>query len=251
MARVNAPQGDAFSAFTTTRASDREQDDHDGEDGEQRDEAAAPAHLLAGHLPERLPVAAHRAEEDHEILHGAAEHRPGDQPQGAGQVAELGREGGPHERTGPGDRGEVVAEHDPLARGHEVAAVVEPLGRHRPRGVEAEDFRRDEGRVETIGHEVRAGRGHHEPHAVDRLVAPGGDDGEPGRPDEGDRGPQDCPVFSCCLREPHPTRPRVGTQPGPRCTATLPAVPQAQGRPHRGEGDQPPRRRGDEGVPSF
>ena len=30
----------------------------------------------------------------------------------------------------------------------------------------------------------------------------------------------------------------------------LASVPEAEERPHRGQGDQPPRRRGDEGVPS-
>ncbi len=48
-------------------------------------------------------------------------------PQRAGQVAELGGQRRADQRAGAGDRGEVVAEHDPAVGRHEVAAVVEAL----------------------------------------------------------------------------------------------------------------------------
>ncbi len=123
--------------------------------------ASSPARrldLVAGDLAERAAVAAQREEQDHEVLHAAAEHGSGHEPERAGQVAELRRERRPDERPGAGDRREVVAEHHPAVRRHEVAAVVEPLGGRRPRAVEREHARRDEGRVEAVGDEVRARR---------------------------------------------------------------------------------------------
>ena len=59
----------------------------------------------------------------------------------ARQKAELRGERRADERAGAGDRGEVMAEDDPAVRRHEVAAVVEPLGRRRARRVEREDLR--------------------------------------------------------------------------------------------------------------
>ena len=75
--------------------------------------------------PERFAVAADGAEEDDEVLHGAAEHRADEDPQGAGQIAELGGQHGADQRAGSGDGGEVVAEDDPFVGGHEVLAVAE------------------------------------------------------------------------------------------------------------------------------
>ena len=136
----------------------REQDDHDREDGDHGEEAGPAAHLVAGHLPERAAVAAQREEEDHEVLHAAAEDRPRDEPERPRQVAELRGQGRADERPRPRDRREVVAEHHPAVRGHEVAPVVEPLRRRRAGGVEGQDPRREEGGVEAVGDEVRAAR---------------------------------------------------------------------------------------------
>ena len=71
------------------QAHHRQQDDHDQQHGDQRDEAADLADLLARHLPQRFAVAAHGGEQDDEVLHGAAQARADDDPQCAGQVAEL------------------------------------------------------------------------------------------------------------------------------------------------------------------
>ena len=54
--------------------------------------AAMPAtgiHFLLRDLAERLAVAPHRRAQDQEVLHRAAEHDAGDQPDRAGQKAEL------------------------------------------------------------------------------------------------------------------------------------------------------------------
>ena len=170
----------------------REQDDHDREDRDHGEEPRAAAHLVARHLPERAAVAAQREEEDHEVLHAAAEDGAGDEPERPRQVAELRRERRPDERPGAGDRREVVAEDHPAVRGHEVAPVVEPLGRRRARGVEREDARGDEGGVEAVRDEVRAERPRHEEDAVDGLAARERDRGEPARAHEGDGEPGEC-----------------------------------------------------------
>ena len=133
-----------------------DQDDHDREDRDHREEPRPPADLVARHLAERLAVAAQREEQDHEVLHAAAEHDADHDPERARQVAELRGEHRADERTRAGDRGEVVAEDDPAVGRHEVAAVVEPLGRGGARRVEREHLRGDEGRVEAVGDEVGA-----------------------------------------------------------------------------------------------
>ena len=48
--------------------------------------------------------------------------------------------------------------------------------------------------------------------------------------------------------EDDPARPRSTRKPGRASTATPPALPETQIRPHRRQSHQPPRRRGDEGV---
>ena len=88
--------------------------------------------------------------QDHEVLHGAAEHDADQDPERAGQVAELRREDRADERARPGDRGEVVAEDDPAVGRDEVAPVVEPHGRRRAPVVEREDPPREEARVEAV-----------------------------------------------------------------------------------------------------
>ena len=89
---------------------------------------------------------------------------PGRKPNCAASV-------GPTSGPGAGDRREVVAEEHPSVRRHEVAAVVEPLGRRRARGVELEHRVGDEPRVEAVGDEIGADRGDDEPRRADRLAA--------------------------------------------------------------------------------
>ena len=114
----------------------RDQDDHDHQRADHRGEAADRAELVARHLAEAAAVAARRQEQDRHVLHAAAEHAADQDPQRARQIAELRRERRADQRTGAGDRGEVMAEHDPAMRRHEVAAVVQPHRRRCARGVE-------------------------------------------------------------------------------------------------------------------
>ena len=89
-AMVNTPHGLSRSALTTTSAST----------ASRMIMIARMATIAAmpvtgpisslRHLAQRLAVAAHRGEEDDEVLHRAAEHDAEDDPERAGQVAELG-----------------------------------------------------------------------------------------------------------------------------------------------------------------
>ena len=91
-ATVEVAHGLPNIAFTTTSAEHADQDDHDREHADQRRRAADRADLLAHHLAEALAVAAHRADQDREVLHRAAEHDADQDVERAGQVAELRRE---------------------------------------------------------------------------------------------------------------------------------------------------------------
>jgi len=105
-----------------------EQDDDDAEHRDVGYETANAADFRFCHRGERLAVAADGKEQDDEILHATAQDCAGDDPERAGQVAELGSEDWTYERSGAGDGGEVVPEDHPLVGGNEVAAVFETLG---------------------------------------------------------------------------------------------------------------------------
>ena len=85
----------------------------------------------------------------------------------------------------------MAVEH-PAAGGHEVAAVLEALGRCGPALVEAEDAVGDEPRVEPVGQRVGAETRDDQPRGADGLTAAERDDAERdrsrdghGQPDEG------------------------------------------------------------------
>jgi hypothetical protein len=82
------------------------------------------------------------------------------------------------QRPGTGDRGEVVAEHDPAVGRHEVAPVVEPHRRRRPRGVEREHARGDDPAVEAVGDRVGAQRRGEQPCRADALASQQREPGE-------------------------------------------------------------------------
>ena len=164
----------------------RQDDDHDREDGDQGGDAADDADLLADHLAEALPVAAHREEHDGQVLHRAGEDDADDDPDGARQVAHLGGEHRADERAGAGDGGEVVAEEHPAVGDVEVDAVLQPLGRGGPLVVGPQHLVGDEPRVEAVGDRVRAQRGEQQPQRRDRLAA---GDGQHAPADRADRRP--------------------------------------------------------------
>ena len=93
------------------------------------------AELIARHLAEAAAVAARGQQQDRHVLDAAADDGADQDPQRAGQIAELRGERRADQRAGAGDGGEVVAEDDPAMGRHEVAAVVEALGGRGARGV--------------------------------------------------------------------------------------------------------------------
>src|SRR5439155_4793616 len=64
-------------------------------------EAAERPDLVLRHLPERAAVAAEAAAQDAEVLHRAAQHHAGQDPERAGQITELRRERRADQRPGP------------------------------------------------------------------------------------------------------------------------------------------------------
>ena len=123
------PHGLALSAFTTTSASTAISTIM------MPSTATSAVYPATGPIssfaiwPSDLPSRRIDDAEDHEVLHRAAERDADDDPDHAGQIAELRGERRADERAGSGDGREVMAEHDPVVRRHEVAAVVESLGR--------------------------------------------------------------------------------------------------------------------------
>ena len=190
-AMVNVPQGLPLSAFTTTSATTASRMIMISRTVIKRGESADFADLFAGHLAERFAVAAHGAEQDHEILHGAAEHRADDDPERAGQIAELRGERGADQRTGAGDGGEMVAEDDPFIGGLEIVAVAQTLGGGGALVVEDHHSRGDEFCVEAESDGVGAGGGHDQPDAVNGFTAIGGDSSKAEGGDERYEAPED------------------------------------------------------------
>ena len=144
---------------------------HDHQHADQRGEAGDGADLVRGHAPERTAVALERVAEDDEILDASAEHGADDDPQSRGQVAELRGEDRADERSGSGDRGEVMAEGDPFWGGHVVAAVVQAHRGSDVRVVEFEHAIGDEARVEAVAERIDAYRGDDEPQHAGFLAA--------------------------------------------------------------------------------
>ena len=126
------------------------------------------AHLHADQFAERAPVAAHRDEQDHEILHRARQHDADEDPQRAGQIAHLRGQHRPDQRPRAGDRGEMVAEQDaPVGRD-----VIEPVGaanrRRRSRRIDAAARGVAMNlRVEAIRDQIGAERRGDDPQRVD------------------------------------------------------------------------------------
>ena len=153
------------------QAEHRDQDHHDHQHANQRGEAADRSDFLGRHPAERAAVALQRVAEDHEILDASAEHRADDDPDGRRQIAELCGQHRADQRTGAGDRGEMMAEGDPLLGRHVVAAVVQADRRRNVRVVEFKHAVGDESRVETIAEGVNAHRRDDEPeHARPRRA---------------------------------------------------------------------------------
>ncbi len=123
---VNTPQGLSASVFTTTsdRTASRMTMMARIAIMQVAITPARGVHFLLHHLAERFAIAPDGGEEDHKILHRAAEHDADQNPECARQITELGGEHRADQRPGPGDGGEMMAEDDPFVCFYEVPAVV-------------------------------------------------------------------------------------------------------------------------------
>jgi hypothetical protein len=121
------------------------------------------ADFIARHLAERFAIPAHGTEQNHEVLHRAAEHCAEQDPKRPRQIAELRGERGAHQRPRSGNCSEVMAEQYPLIRRFEIMAVAEPFGGRGPSIIEQHDFGRDELCVETEANQENGCRRRNQP----------------------------------------------------------------------------------------
>ena len=108
-----------------------DQHDHDAEYGDERRRARNGADLVPRHCSQRTTVAPNGGKQDDEILHGASEHDARNDPDRAGEKAELRGERRTNQRSRPRNGREVVAEHHPSIRREIVATILEPNRRCR------------------------------------------------------------------------------------------------------------------------
>ncbi len=143
-----------------------EKNDHDGQDRKLSNEAAALADFFAGYFAESPSVAPDGAEENDEVLYASGEDSSRDQPQRAGQVAELCGKRGADERARPSNGGEMMAKQNPFIGGHEVAAIVVTFGGSCAGVIQGQQACRDERGIKAISDQVRAARGDHKPGGI-------------------------------------------------------------------------------------
>ena len=144
---------------------------HDHQHADQRGKAGDGADLVRRHAPERTAVTLERVAEDDEILDAAAEYGADDDPQSRRQVTKLRGEDRTDERSGAGDRCEVMAEGDPFWSGHIIAAVVQADRGSDVSVIELEHAIRDEARVEPVAERIDADCGDDEPQYARVLAA--------------------------------------------------------------------------------
>ena len=121
---VNVAHALSASALTTTMPEAGHRDDQDEEDGDGGGDAGDRTDLGARDVGERPAASPRRGPQPEEVLDRAGQADAADQPDQARGVAELRGEHRTDERTGAGDRREVVAEQHPAAGGVVVRAVV-------------------------------------------------------------------------------------------------------------------------------
>ena len=188
---VKRPQGLSASALTTTSDSTARMMIMMASTPTSASDPGIGPQLHLDHLAQRLAVAPHRGEEHDEVLHGAGDHDADENPHRPRQEAHLRRQHRSHQRSGAGDRGEVVTVEHPLVRRHVVHAVVVPLGRRLAAVVEHEHLLGDELAVEAVGDEIRRECGGHQPDGVDVLAAVERQRSERERTDDGDAAPDE------------------------------------------------------------
>src|SRR6185312_6993777 len=175
--REGAP-GTGFERVHNNQRNHSQQKHDDADDRDERDGAGSLAYLLAGHLAEGFAVTTNGEQQDHEVLHAAAEDRAGKNPDGSGKITELSGEHRPNQRSGTGNGCEMMAEDHPLVGGHEIAPIFQALSGSGALGIKAKNFRRDKFAVETITQRITAQGGDNDPHGIDSFAAAQSDGGK-------------------------------------------------------------------------
>ena len=169
---------------------DREQNHQNGQNRQHRDETRRRIQFLLDHLAERFAVAPHRAKQNDEILHRAAEHDADENPQRPRQITELRGEHRPDERSRPGNGREMMAEDDPFVRLHEILAVVVDLARRGAAVVERQHARGNPFGVKPVADGVGADRRDENIGGIDRLAPAKRQRGVSRRAEQGEQEPE-------------------------------------------------------------
>ena len=90
------------------------------------------ATIAIGDFRERCAAPANGSGKDEHVLHGPRQADADDQPQEPGHVPVLNRQHRTDQRSGPGNRGEVVAEEHPFIGRIVVVPVAKAMGRRQP-----------------------------------------------------------------------------------------------------------------------
>src|SRR5690606_31755915 len=138
---------------------DERDDDVDERDPDEREHRGARgrAEVLSRDLGDRSAAVSHRSDQAREVVDGADQHDAEADPEEAGQPPEgLAGEDRSDDRSGRGDRREVLREEVERSRRYEIDAVGTRLGRGRARIVE-EKMPRDEGAVELVARDEQDG----------------------------------------------------------------------------------------------
>ena len=125
-------------------------EDIEEQDGKGRCQTCFVTDLGFGDFGNGLAVVPHGAEEDDHIVDGTGEYTADENPQGTGQVAELGCDDRTDQRAGTGDSCEMVAENDVFVRRYIVVTVFKTEGRCDFVLVQGQYLGGDESAVKTV-----------------------------------------------------------------------------------------------------
>lgn len=128
----------------------RFRDDQQQQHDPQSRRACRVGYLIPRDLGQRLALVADRRDEHDHIMHSARENRTEKQPQQPRHEAELRCDDRAYQRTRARDGREMMAEHDPLIRGHVVLPVFELISRRLLELIQREHLRGDPRTVQTI-----------------------------------------------------------------------------------------------------
>ena len=148
----------------------RQEDRHDGENADHRDKSDQRIDFFLQHLTHGFAAATNGTEHHNRIMDAAAQRRANQDPQHPRQVAKLGRQHRPHQRSRPGNGGEVMTENHPAVGGNEVLAIPVSHGRWSTLVVQHEHLGHQPLAVEPVGHREGAKAGRHNPQGVDGLA---------------------------------------------------------------------------------